>query len=506
MSEPLHYEPAPAGAADEWRPGFARRAADFEERLAQARAWRWQAGENLWRIQDAVIDGTPTLTATERNLLMIYVKSLNQERLEASDACCWPSMTLVARRLGCDVRTVRRCRARLEKAGWLVRDYNAANRPNGAEAVNLALTVARLDEMEACDAEVRETLSAERAARAESALPPLGNLRPVAPEAAQLAEALVKDVRLGGHGCPPKQSHGNGSSSVPQSARRPEAPAAGAEARAGPTSPEPQPAGRAAGGPRPPDPLPDRRASRGDGSRGSPRESSGSAGARPGGSVTAQMVRQELWMAVQACPALAVAVSRQTLANPAGASIVELAASRNAAMAAADRLLPEPDRNNGTTMGWAWARHGLRALAMLAVAIEDPRVKNRCAYFGAMAKADPMRAPDLRLNLARILREKDQAPGSAAIEAVDQAAGDNHAAWAEISAKLQDLVRAGAWGSWFGRVQCRGLSDQVLTLTTPNSTAAERIRLQFRPSIIEAAAQAGHAVERVVVTVRRSSS
>ena len=224
--------------------------------------------------------------------------------------------------------------------------------------------------------------------------------------------------------------------------------------------------------------------------------------------MTAQMVRQELWMAVQACPALAATVSRQTLANPAGASIVELAASRNAAMAAADRLLPEPDRNNGTTMRWAWGRHGLRALAMLAVAIEDPRVKNRCAYFGAMAKADPMRAPDLRLNLARILREKDQGPpASAGIDdAVDHAAGDNHAAWAGISAKLKDLVREGAWGSWFGRVQCQGLNDQVLTLTTPNSTAAERIRLHFRPSIIEAAAQAGHAVERVVVTVRRSSS
>jgi hypothetical protein len=237
------------------------------------------------------------------------------------------------------------------------------------------------------------------------------------------------------------------------------------------------------------------------------------------------MVRQELQAAVQVCPRLRPLLPDHVLADPASATPAD--AARIAA--AAPSLLPEPERNNGLSMQWGWARHGIRAVAMLAIALEDPKVRNPCSYFGWMATRSPDGAPDLRLNLARILREKGEIPpieaahapeaepiadvetvrSPASVEPVGEpltlmfAPGIDDLRWKAIDIELRRLIREGAYGSWFGRVGFHGLTDGMLHLSTPTSIAADRIKQDYIPAIIAAAEAAGVFVDRVVMTVRK---
>jgi len=225
------------------------------------------------------------------------------------------------------------------------------------------------------------------------------------------------------------------------------------------------------------------------------------AGAPPAPSVRAEMVRQELLAAVQVCPRLAPLIPATILADPASAGPAD--AARIAA--AADEWLPEAERNNGLSVSWGWRRHGPRVIAMLAIALEDPAVRDRCKYFGWMATRDPDGAPDLRLNFARIMRAKGEIP---AIEPPPAALMDSPGAedpkWQAIDAQLQRLVRQGAYGSWFGRIGFHGITDGILTLSTLSGVAADRLKRDFVAVILEAAEAAGEGVERVVITVRRS--
>ena len=153
---------------DDWRPGFAKRAPNFAEVCERAERWRWRPGESVARIAGAVLKGTPILTLPQRLTLLLYVEHLNQDRLEQDIACVWPSSSLIADYLGCSESTARAHRRALEAAGYMVRDYTRANRPAGVEAYDLAPLVARLDEMEAADAAVREAAQARRALYSEA--------------------------------------------------------------------------------------------------------------------------------------------------------------------------------------------------------------------------------------------------------------------------------------------------------------------------------------------------
>ena len=75
--------------------------------------------------------------------------------------------------------------------------------------------------------------------------------------------------------------------------------------------------------------------------------------------------------------------------------------------------------------------------------------------------------------------------------------------WPEIAGHLRTIVREGAWGSWFGRIGFHGIVDGVLTLSTPTSIAADRIKVDYVPAILRAAEAAEVFVERVVLTVRK---
>jgi hypothetical protein len=200
------------------------------------------------------------------------------------------------------------------------------------------------------------------------------------------------------------------------------------------------------------------------------------------------------------------------LADPLSTGPAEAAA----VIEAAQELLPDRERNNDRTATWGWRRHGIRVVAMLAIALEDPAVKNPCSYFGKLALAPPGAALDLRLNLARILRAKGVGRAPPASEptstapafpsSVQPGPGADHPTWRAIDTKLQKLVKTGPYGAWFSRLGFAGVDGGILALTTPNTVCADRLRAEFLPHIRQAADLAGVDVERIILTVRTDRS
>jgi hypothetical protein len=461
----------PALSEDDWRPGFAKRASNFDEVCERASAWRWEPGVTIWRVEDAVMLGARDLRPIQRLVLLHYVRRLNQDQLEKNIACVWPSSARIAGELGCSENTLRGHRKALEALGYMVRDYNRANRPADVEAFDLAPLVARLAELEANADAFDVEFRARRARQAEHVVAHR-NISAQAPENGRL-----------------EQSPKNVSSSVTR----------GADALAARTSPLAQRTASAANG------TASRSTTHGLRNRTaakdcSPGGASGWARASSGPSVRAEMVRQELVAAFQVSPRIAALVSPTVLADPLSASPADIARIA----AAVGDLLPEPERNNGQTFAWALKRHGVRAIAMLAIAIEDPDVRSPCKYFGKMASYDPMGAPDLRLNFARILKAKGDIPAPSPATLME-APGQDDPCWQRIDTELRRIVRTGAYGSWFGRVGFHGLRDGILQLSTPNAISADKLRAEFMDHIRKAAETAGEEVERVIITVRRLS-
>ena len=443
--------------SDDWRPGFAKRADNFDEVCAKAEAWRWRPGESIARVAAAVLKGTPGLTTPQRMTLLLYVEHLNQDRLEQDIACVWPSTGLVADYLGCSESQARANRKALEAAGFLVRDYTRANRPAGVEAYDLRPLMARLEELEAV------------------AFPTKYSAR--APESRRL-----------------EQSHENYKSSVRKKDAAP--PRSHTQERASPR-PESGKAGESST---------QRQRTGQDRAIGSPEGASGLGSAKSDASVYAEMVRQELRTAIQVCPRLAPLVRDAVLANPSSATPED--AARVAAAAA--EFMPQPERNNDQTAIWGWRKHGIRIVTMLAIALEDPEVRSACGYFGKLATQE-RGAADLRLNLARILRNKgDLPPPETAAPPAEPdlpplmfAPGVEEAPWPEINAALRRLIRDGAHGSWFNRVGFHGITDGVLSLSTPTGIAADRIKRDYVEAIKQAADSVGVFVERVMISVRK---
>lgn len=463
--------------SDDWRPGLAKRADNFPAVCAAAEAWRWSPGESVARVAAGVLKGTPSLSTPQRMTLLLYVEHLNQDRLEQDLACVWPSTALVAQYLGCSESQARANRKALEAAGFMVRDYTRANRPAGVEAYDLRPLMARLGELEGIDEAIREALAARRAAYSETiAFPTKYSAR--APESRRL-----------------EQSEENFKSSVREK-----------DAATPRHDPHGRPAPRSENGPTN-GTSPKRRDHGADSAIGSPGGASGFGSAKPDPSVYAEMVRAELQTAMRVCPRLAPLVRDAVLANPAHATPED--AARIAAAAA--ELLPEPERNNDRTVNWGWRRHGIRVVVMMAIALEDPEVRSPCAYFGKLATQD-RGAVDLRLNLARILKAKGEIPPpeiASAPPAEEEppplifSPGVEDHPWPEIAGHLRAIVREGAWGSWFGQVGFHGIVDGVLTLSARTGIAADRIKRDYIPAVLQAAEAAEVFVDRVVLTVRK---
>uniref|UniRef100_B0T9T4 DnaA N-terminal domain-containing protein n=1 Tax=Caulobacter sp. (strain K31) TaxID=366602 RepID=B0T9T4_CAUSK len=462
--------------SEDWRPGFAKRAENFPAVCAAAESWRWQPGESIARVAAAVLKGTPSLSIPQRMTLLLYVEHLNQDRLEQNAACVWPSTGLVAEYLGCSESQARANRKALEAAGYLVRDYTRANRPAGVEAYDLRPLMARLEELEGVDDAIREGIAARRAAYSETVAFPM-KYSAQAPESRRL-----------------EQSQKNLMSSVQEMAAA--EPRNHSEKRPS-TRPENQNlTGSSNQRPR----------TRQDRAIGSSERASGFSSAKSEASVYAEMVRQELQTAIQVCPRLAPLIRDTLLANPASATPED--AARVAAAAA--EFLPQPERNNDQTAIWGWRKHGIRIVTMMAIALEDPEVRSACSYFGKLATQE-RGASDLRLNLARILRQKgDLPPAEESALAVEPelpplmfAPGADEVPWPEINAELRRLIREGAHGSWFNRVGFHGIDDGLISLSTPTGIAAERIKRDYVEAIKLAAENVGVFVDRVMISVRK---
>ena len=472
--------------SDEWRPGFAKRADNFSEVCAAAETWRWSPGETVARVAAAVLKGTPSLSTPQRMTLLLYVEHLNQDRLEQDTACVWPSTGLVAQYLGCSESQARANRKALEAAGFMVRDYTRANRPAGVEAYDLRPLMGRLEELEAVDEAIRQAIAARRAAYSETIAFPT-KYSAQAPESRRLEQSQKNSrssVRENDAATPQHNSQAR-SSSKPENGK------------ASTSSDQHQRTGQ-------------------DPAFGSPGGASGLDSANSGPSVYTEMVRQELRTAAQLCSRLAPMVTPTLLANPAGATPEDMAR----VAAAAEEFLPQPERNNGQTALWGWRKHGIRVLVMLAIVLEDRDIRSPGSYFGKLTGQD-RGAADLRLNLARILRAKGEVPPPEAAPAATnnpdpgevQAArleedlvalpGAEDPKWQAIAGALRRNIREGKFGSWFSRVGFHGVVDGVLTLSTPTNIAAEKIKSDFIPHLLDAAAEADVFVDRVVVMLRR---
>ena len=470
-----------ASTEDEWRPGFAKRAENFSEVCAVAERWRWAPGETIARVAAAALKGTPTLTIPQRMTLLLYVEHLNQDRLEQDIACVWPSTGLVATYLGCSESQARANRKALEAAGFMVRDYTRANRPAGVEAYDLRPLMARLEELEAIDDGIRETIAARRAAYSETIVFPT-KYSAQAPESRRLEQSQLNQ----------RSSVRGKDAATPRHNSHDQASAKPANGQATESSDSHQNTGKSS-------------------AIGSPRGAIGFTGAKSEASVYAEMVRQELRTAGELCPRLAPLVTPTLLADPASATPEDMAR----VAAAAAQFLPQPERNNDQTALWGWRKHGIRVLVMLAIVLEDREIRSPCGYFGKLTGQD-RGAADLRLNLARILKAKGAVPPPPALDpeaegeaqvarlAADLVAlpGSEDPKWQALAAELRRILREGKFGSWFGRVGFHGLTDGVLALSSPSATAIDHIRKNYIPEIIQAAVAADLFVERVVFHLR----
>ena len=307
-----------SASSEDWRPGFAKRAENFSDVVAQAEGWRWSPGETVARVAGAVLKGTPTLTIPQRMTLLLYVEHLNQDRLEQDVACVWPSTALVAEYLGCSQSQARANRRALEAAGFLVRDYTKANRPAGVEAYDLRPLMARLEELEGTDDAIRAAMEARRAAYSDNVV-----------FASKYSARAPESRRL-------EQSHQNFRSSVRgkdaatprhQDAMRPASPPA--NRKAGDDSGQSPRSGQAS-------------------ALGSPGGASGFSGASSDPSVYAEMVRQELATALRVCPRLAPLVRDAVLKSPASASPEDAPHASITGMksnACFSKRLPHPNAN-----------------------------------------------------------------------------------------------------------------------------------------------------------------
>lgn len=458
-----------AYSPDDWRPGFAKRAPNFDLVCQQAISWRPDEELSHWRVKDAITLGTPDLTMTERCVLAAYAAHLGHDRLMLGDAYVWPSAELIADHLNCSEATVRGARRALEAKGYLVRDYNRANRPAGPKSIDLAPLVARLSELEAQVDGPR----ARRAARLDALNEPVVHLseyRAQAPEFSHLEQSHLQSSRK----------------SVPE----PDAPTA----RDKFTSRRPTVADDRKGKADSPKRSTDRQSS----AICSPKGASGLGGAVPGSSEHAEMVRQELAAAAQVCPEIAPLVTPTLIKNPASAPPEDV--ERWADLA--QRLLPDPERNNDQTFRWAYTKHGPRALAMLAVCLADTNVKKPGRYFGRLATADQHSPLDLRFNFRRILALRPPEPPPP----VERGPGVDNPIWQGIEQVLRPIVHAGTWASWFDQLGFISVKGGVLNLSAATQTAAVRIQRDFGQRILEAARESGLHVQKLMIVPRGRTS
>lgn len=466
----------PAQLLEEWRPGFAKRAPNFEDVCSRALSWEGSADLSLSRLYALIILGTPDLSMGERLVLLAYAAHLNAQAVREGRAHVWPSTRLIAKHLGCSPSTVRGYTRALEAKGFMVRDYNHANRPAGEHAFDLAPTLAQVADLELSIADLRQAHRAEREAWQRSVVD-LSSNRAQAPESQHLEQ-------------PPENPPAEDVTQVETASAAPPRPRTHEDAPHSPAcSSKPPPSPTAV--------------------KGSPERAVAEAEPSPASLDGADNLRAELVNAVTLSEEIRAVVPQRILHNPRNYRPEDLALWRTAA----GKLLPEDGRDHRKTFDWAFERHGARALAFLALAVALDHVDNPARYFGWLARSDPREPIDLTLNF-RLARNKalaakvadkraNQPPGPSWMNTPPP--GSDHPLWARIAALLKDRVPPGPYSLYFRFLGFEAMDNGILTVTTPTDYMRHQVEREAVPTLIEAAQEIGEHVDRVIVLHRPRS-
>ena len=127
-------------------PGLAKRHANYLDVAERGGAYH---GAPLSRldVMRAQSQGTPQLSDGARSLLGFYLSHLNTQKLGEGQTSVWPGNASAAEALGKRDPTIRRLKGELERAGYLLRNYDRRNRPMEGDAIDLGPFLAQIPEI-----------------------------------------------------------------------------------------------------------------------------------------------------------------------------------------------------------------------------------------------------------------------------------------------------------------------------------------------------------------------
>ncbi len=118
------------------RPGWAKRGGGFET-LKQECEGALLSPITRIDLDRAIAQGTPSLSAGARCLLMFYASHLSVDGIKKNQTSVYPGTARATACLGVSPATLRRHKAELEEAGFIIRCYDRRNRPLEAGAIEL---------------------------------------------------------------------------------------------------------------------------------------------------------------------------------------------------------------------------------------------------------------------------------------------------------------------------------------------------------------------------------
>lgn len=120
------------------KPGFAKRAEDYEETVSLCQSTRSDAGLNRLMIDKALALGTAQdLTPQERCLMMALLAHLDVQGTAADETAVWPGAGRLCTMLDIADSSLRRLKGSLEQKGFILRRYDHRNRPLKKGAIDL---------------------------------------------------------------------------------------------------------------------------------------------------------------------------------------------------------------------------------------------------------------------------------------------------------------------------------------------------------------------------------
>ncbi|MEM6415470.1 MAG: DnaA N-terminal domain-containing protein [Pseudomonadota bacterium] len=117
--------------------GVAKRADNFRDVARNGAEYQGYPLSRLDLMRAAAI-GTASLSDAARSLLTVYLCHLDTRRLSEGLTCVWPGNEAVGQAIGKTDSTIRRLKGDLEKAGYILRQYDRRNRPLEGGAIDLS--------------------------------------------------------------------------------------------------------------------------------------------------------------------------------------------------------------------------------------------------------------------------------------------------------------------------------------------------------------------------------